>query len=137
MARIKAEQIAMASSIKEAVDDVTTTSTTDTQVTSATGDNMTVTPAAGTYAVWFSGSAHHSANNEDIFPSIHSAGVQVAASEREMFRGASQGDVHMPFCCTAIVTVDGAQAIEGMWRTTAVTATMHQRQLLVIELATG
>ena len=111
--------------------DTTTTSATDTQVNA-----MTLTPAAGTYMVWFTGSVDHSSNNSSIFTSIYNGGTQVASSEREFGRGAGQGDVTCSFACVAIVTVDGATAITGQWRTDAATATMHERTLHVVEVHT-
>lgn len=119
-----------ASSIVEATADTTTTSGTD-----GVADSMTVTPAAGTYAVWFSGSIEHSSNNSTINLSIYSGGSQVAASERLFRRGAGQGDVATTFTCMAKVTVNGSQAIEGQWRTSSSTATMHQRQLLIVAVS--
>lgn len=113
-------------------DAVTTTTTSATDVLMA---SMTVTPAAGTYVVFFQGSLQHSANDQSIFTSIYSAGVQVAASEREFRRGSAQGNIAASFNGMAIVTVDGAQAIEGRWRTPAATATAFERQLMIIRIA--
>jgi hypothetical protein len=114
------------------------TATADTTTTSATDvlvNAMTLTPAAGTYTVFFTGSVDHSANNGDIDTSVYSGGVQVASSERTFGRGAGQGNVTSSFCCVAIVTVNGAQAIEGQWRTSGATATMHERALTISEVA--
>lgn len=119
-----------ASSIAEATGDITTTSATDVLVTT-----MTITPASGTYLVWFTGSVDHSANNGSIELSIYSAGSQVAASERSFARGAGQGNVTVSFACSAKVTVNGSQAIEGQWRTPAATATMHERTLKILKVA--
>ena len=41
---------------------------------------MSVTPAAGTYLVWFTGSVDHSANGGSIEMSIYAGGAQNAAS---------------------------------------------------------
>ena len=119
-----------ASSIAEASGDTTETSATDVLVAS-----MTLTPAAGTYAVTFTSSVELSANNSAAFFSIYSAGSQVAASERKAQRGAGQGDVGLPFTCAAKVTVNGSQAIEGQVRVSAGTATIHQRTLMIVEVA--
>jgi len=113
----------------EATADTTTTSTTDTLTNS-----MTITPAAGTYAVWYTGSVDHGSNSESIWTAIYAAGSKVAASEREWTRGTSQGDVTNTFTSTAKVTVNGSQAIEGKWRTSAGTATMHERSLMIIKV---
>lgn len=121
---------APASSIAEASGDTTETSVTDVLVVS-----MTLTPASGTYAVTFTSSVELSANNSVAFFSIYSAGSQVAASERKAMRGAGQGDVGLPFTCVAKVTVNGSQAIEGRVRVSAGTATIHQRTLMLVEVA--
>ena len=113
------------------------TATANTTTTSATDllvNAMTLTPAAGTYMVWFTGSVEHDTNNSFVFTSIYSGGVQVAASERQFERGGAQGDVGASFACVARVTVNGAQAITGQWRTDAATATMHERGLHLIEV---
>ena len=107
------------------------TATGDTTTTSATDvlmDSMTLTPASGTYLVWFASSVSHSNNSADIFLSIYSGGSQVAPSEQKCRPGNSGSS---PFCCIAKVTVNGAQAIEGKWRTTASTATARQRTLMI------
>jgi hypothetical protein len=107
----------------------TTTSAADTQMA-----NMTNTPAAGTYMVIFSGSLEHISNNATINPSIYAGGTKVAASERQWMRGAAQGGVATPFHCMAIVTVNGAQAIQGMWRTSVATATVYEHQLMYMRV---
>ena len=113
--------------LAEATATTTTTSGSDVLVNS-----MTLTPAAGTYLVTFSGSVRQSASNDSIFTSIYSGGTQVAASEREFKRGSNQGNITASFCCQAKVTVNGAQAIEGRWRETGGTATMYERTLSII-----
>ena len=115
------------------------TATVDTTTTSATDvlvNSMTLTPAAGTYMVWFTGSTDHSANNGSGQMSIYAGGVQVASSERVFARGAGQGDVTGSFACVAIVTVDGIETIEGQWRTASATLTMHERTLHIVEVRT-
>lgn len=107
--------------------DVTTTSDTYELIPS-----LTKTPPAGTYKVHLSGSVEHTSNNDSIFAAIFKGGSIVAASEREFRRGAGQGDVAGTFHCIAVVTVDGSEAIEGMWKEqVGGTATMHQRQMLL------
>ncbi len=115
------------------------TATADTTTTSASDvlvNSMTLTPAAGTYMVWFSGSVDHSANNGSGEMSIYAGGAQVASSERDFARGAGQGDVTTPFTCVALVTVDGIETIEGQWRTASATLTMHERTLHIVEVRT-
>jgi hypothetical protein len=120
------------SNVAEANGDITTTSTT---YVLATG--MTITPPAGTYMVWFSSSLGSDTNNAQMWASIYSGGTQVSGSERELMRGAAQGNVSIGFCCVARVTVNGSQAIEGRWRVTASsTGTMENgRTLAIIKVA--
>jgi hypothetical protein len=111
--------------------DDSTTSATDVQVV-----GMTLTPAAGTYMVFFGGSVDSSINNTTMLMSIYSGGVQVAASVRRVTRGGGQGNVTIPFTCMAVVTVSGAQAVQGEWNISGgATATMHQRGLFVLKVA--
>lgn len=119
-----------AATLAAATGDITTASGTDVVATS-----MTQTPAAGTYLVAFSGSLDHDSNSSSIETSVWSAGSQVASSERRFVRGAGQGNVTGSFICQAKVTVNGSQAIEGRWRTSGATATMHERVLSILEVA--
>ena len=116
------------SDIAAAVDDDTTISATDVLV-----DSMTLTPGAGTYLVWFSGSIEHSANNEDITGSIYVGGVLDTDSERLWHRGGAQAAIVTSHISPGKVVVNGSQAIEGRWRTTDATATMHQRSLIILK----
>lgn len=116
--------------IAEATADTTTTSTTDVLVA-----GMTLTPAAGTYKVSFTSSVEVTVAGATTFPSIYVAGVQEASSEREIQRtGFLGGLLSQGFACEAIVTVNGSQAIEGRIRTTAGTATIHERTLTIVEV---
>lgn len=107
--------------------DITTPSLVDVLAT-----GMTLTPAAGTYVVWFAGSAQNTTNNATVYMSIWAAGAQVAASEERMVMGGA--NKAQAFCCVAIVTVNGAQAIEGRWRVSGNTGTMHQRTLAILKV---
>lgn len=118
-----------AATLAASTDDTTTASATD--VVAAL---MTLTPAARTYLVTFSGSLDHSSNSSSIETSIWSAGSQAPSSERRFTRGAGQGNVSSSFFCQAKVTVNGSQAIEGRWRTSGATATMHERVLSILEV---
>jgi len=106
---------------------ITSGLTTDTLVTA-----MSITPAAGTYVVRFSGSVSNSNNGKDIFVSIYSGGVQNAASERRYHRG--NLTITCPFACDAVVTVNGSQAIAGYWRMSGGTGTMYQRTMIVLRV---
>lgn len=94
---------------------------------------MTLTPPAGTYLVWFSGSSGADAGS--VFESIYAGGVQVPSSEVRNSMGSSVGLNSIPFTSIAKVTVDGIQAIEGRWRVDGGTGTMHQRNLTALEVA--
>lgn len=94
---------------------------------------MTLTPTAGTYFVWFAGSINNNTNNTGMNVSIYSGGTQVAASEEAYLSARTSQDI--PFCCIAQVTVDGTQAIEGRWRVDSNTGTMHQRTLMILQVA--
>lgn len=119
---------APAANTAEATGDTTTTSGSDVLV-----DSMTLMPASGNYLVWFSGSVVSGSNGASISMSIYAAGSQLTASEEKYLRGNQA--IHVPFCCVAKVTVNGSQAIEGRWKTTAGTATMHQRTLAILKVA--
>lgn len=105
-----------------AVVDTPTASPTDELV-----DSMSITPPQGSYLVSFTGSVEHSAAG-DTEVSVYAGGVQDAASERRVKDSGA-------FACSALVTVNGSQAIEGQWRTSAPTATMHERHLVAIPVA--
>jgi hypothetical protein len=114
------------------------TATADTTTVSASDvlvDSMTKTPAAGNYLVWFTGALSHSSNNAEAWASVYVGGAQEADSERYFRRGGGQGNVATPFTCVAKVTVNGSQAIEGRWRTSGATATMHERSLTILKVA--
>lgn len=101
---------------------ITTSSNTDVVAT-----GMTLTPPAGTYLVWFSGSAKPDTTvGGNVFMSIYAGGVQIPSSE-ENLQGAQA-----PFASVAKVTVDGTQTIEGRWRVDIGTATMKQRNLTIL-----
>jgi len=114
--------------IAEQTGTITTTSTTDVLAT-----GMSITPGAGTYLVWFTGSVSHGTNNGSVFPSIYAAGAQVPASERQYNRANSS--MTTPFACAARVTVAAGQAIAGYWRGSSGTSTMYQRTLMLLKVA--
>lgn len=117
----------IANSSATATADDTTTSLTDVQIA-----GMTLTPAAGTYLVTFSSSVLNSGNGSSrLFVSIYSAGAQVTHSEREI---GIAGGANVPVHTNAIVTVNGSQAIQAMWRAVAGTNTAHKRSLTLVRL---
>ena len=115
--------------VKEATDTITTTSDTDVLAISTTpANNLSITPGAGTFEVWFTGSYEVSNGAQTVFTSIYVNGVQKAASER---RSKTGGGNPAGFACMTVITVGAGLAIEGRWRVTGATGTMYQRTLLV------
>ena len=93
---------------------------------------MTITPGAGDYHVWFSGSVEGTATNSTQFVSLYVNGAQLPHTEREVLTEGSILNTSFPVATHALVTgVLAGQAIEVRWRTTAPTATMHERTLVV------
>jgi hypothetical protein len=105
----------------------TTTSASDVLVAS-----MTITPGAGNYRVWFSSSFEGSSSGSREYVSLYVNGVQLAHTEREIFQESSIPGTSFNVATHAYITgVQASQAIEVRWRTTAGTATMHERTLVV------
>lgn len=112
--------------------DTTTTSTTDVLMNS-----MTLTPAAGSYLTWFSTTVDHSNQSVAVVVSIYVGGVQNTASVRSViprFNGAGAITLSPCVATNAVVTVNGAQAIEIRWKTASNTATAHQRTLDILRV---
>ena len=79
----------------------------------ATG--MTVTPVEGTYLCFFTGACWmvNPDSTHFTYSSIYAGGSQVTGSEVPNSDGVGFAT---PFCCVAVCTVNGTQAIEGRWR---------------------
>lgn len=118
----------LVTSIVEGTGTITTTSTTDVLAT-----GMTLTPGAGTYIVWWTGSVTNSNNNGSDFMSVYANGVQAASSERTYNR--ANTSTTNSFACMARVTVAAGQTIEGRWRVSTGTGTMLQRSLVLLRVA--
>jgi hypothetical protein len=113
--------------------DATTTSASDVGLS-----GMSITPGAGDYLIWFSGSMEGSLATSTQYASIYVNGAQLAHTERRAFTEGSIPNTSFPVAAHAYVTGVGAgQAIEVRWRTTGGTATMHQRTLAVQLLTSG
>lgn len=107
-----------------ATSDVTTTSTSDVLLT-----GMTITPGAGDYLVFFTGSYENNSSTDQGPVSIYKNGSQIAAS---VVLGETGANRSIPIATNAYVTNLGAgQAIEVKWRVNAGTGTFHQRTLIV------
>ncbi|MCH7846416.1 MAG: right-handed parallel beta-helix repeat-containing protein, partial [Acidobacteria bacterium] len=114
-----------------ATGDTTTTSATDVAVA-----GMTLTPGAGDYLVWFSGSVEGTVDDSTQNVSIYVNGVQAAHTERQIFTEQSINFTSFPVASHVLVTGLGAgETIDVRWRTTAGTATMHERTLVVVQIA--
>jgi len=117
------------------------TATADDTTTSASDvalSGMSITPGAGDYLIWFSGSMEGTTGTTTQYASIYVNGAQLAHTERRVFTEASIPNTSFPVATHAYVTGVGAgQAIEVRWRTTGGTATMHQRTLAVQRLTSG
>jgi len=99
---------------------------------------MTLTPPAGTYLVWFSGTYELNKDNpgdNSVHSRIWFAGTPVATSSS--FHEGSETTNKDSFCSIAKVTVDGSQAIEGRWaiddRLNG-SATMYSRNLTALKV---
>lgn len=128
--------ISLTTSEVSATADTTTTSSSDVLMNA-----MTITPAAGTYLVWFSTSLESNSTNSVVRINIYSGGSIVSASERWAVPQFSAGglggspSIPIPIATQATVTVNGSQAIEGRWRRSAGTATAHQRTLTILKVS--
>lgn len=106
--------------------DTTTTSTTDVALNS-----MSLTPGAGGYIVSFTGSEQSAGQTDTITVSIYKNGTQIAASEVSQ-RAPNQTNNSFNVSTSAYITgLAAGQTIDVRWRTSAGTATMHQRTLIV------
>ena len=107
--------------------DTATTSGADVPVS-----GMSITPGAGDYLVWFSGSVESDTASTRQFVSIYQNGTQIADSEREIFTEASIPDTSFSVATHArILGLGAGESIDIRWRTTGGTATMHERTLVV------
>lgn len=104
----------------------TTTSTEFTQLS-----DMTITPAAGNYLVFFSTTATNGTNNAIVYARVTIAGTTQAGSEVSTRRGSQIVGATLSINGYP-VTVNGAQAIQIFWRVTAGTGTAHDARHLTI-----
>ncbi|MEP7196068.1 MAG: hypothetical protein ABI851_06070 [Saprospiraceae bacterium] len=104
--------------------DATTTSTTDVLLT-----GMSITPGAGDYLVFFTGSYGNSNSHGQGPISIYNNGNLIAAS---VVQGDGSSNDILPVASNAYITNLGAgQTIEVKWRVEAGTGTFHQRTLIL------
>jgi uncharacterized iron-regulated membrane protein len=104
-----------------------TISTTD---TAATG--MTITPPAGTYNVQFTTVVQNTNNGTNVTASLYTDAVAVSGASATASIKTNNGSV--PLTLNAEITVNGSQAINVRWRTSAHTGSMFGRWLTIIKL---
>ncbi len=112
-----------------------TGSTTESTATFQVVSGMTITPGAGSYLVWFSGSWENDTNNRVIFLAIFENGVEVAQSEVRL--DIRNADVPMPLSTHALITSLGdSQDIDIRWSADGTgTRTMHERTFTILKVA--
>jgi hypothetical protein len=107
-----------------------TTSGTDVVLT-----GFSVTPQAGTYAVWYNCEFTSTQNSAINYFSVYNNGTQISESERGI--AAPQSHPTTALASTlGIVTVNGSQAIDMRVRTNVGTLRVYDRTILLIRLGT-
>lgn len=102
-----------------------TTSASDVLIT-----GFSITPASGTYGVFFNASLVGSTGSGSHFWSVYKNGVQVADSERkEANKSGAQSN-----STQTVVSMPGAQAVDVRVRTGSGTCTVNARSLVLIRL---
>lgn len=104
-----------------------TTSATDVQIT-----GFTLTPMAGTYAIWFNSSNSSVVNNSMNYISLYKDGIQVTGTERVVQSVASNFTFQMSAQGTA--TFNGAEQLRVYARVSTGTLTVNARSLIMIRL---
>jgi len=102
--------------------------------TAVLATDMTITPGAGTYIVWFNTDLTHTTNSRSITISVYANGSLVTNSDKTVLLNNGNNDRFIA-TTTAIVTVSAGQAIEGRWLTSGATATMGNRILTLLKVA--
>lgn len=111
-----------------------TASTSTTSGTYALMSGMTFTPPAGTYLVSFNTVLQESNNGEMIYVAIYVGGAIVTASQR-MIQQSRWNNSSIPIATSAVVTVNGSQAIEVRWYRSGGTATALERVLSAVRVS--
>lgn len=99
---------------------------------------MTLTPLPGQYLTWFSCDLNSAAAGDVVSISIYVGGVQKADSLRKTmpFAGGTltSGSQRVGIATNGIVTVNGSQAIEIRWSTSAGAPTAAARTLNILKV---
>jgi len=104
-----------------------TTSATDVLIT-----GFTVTPQAGTYAVWFNGEVIIGSNNTDMFCTVYNGGVAITDSQRSAQGVGSNWNGTISTMTTS--QFNGTNACDVRVRRTGGNLTINQRSLILIRL---
>lgn len=129
---VEASTRLVASEVSATAND-TTTSSTDSPLNS-----MTITPAAGTYMVWFGTTITSNSAGAAISISLYVGGAQKADSLRKITpldgglgsSGSSRGTSDI----NALVTVNGSQALVVQWSISSGTATCGPRTMNILRI---
>lgn len=116
-----------------------TSSTTTNSGTDALMNSMTTTPASGTYLVIFSTDLNSPSGGAIVTLSFYVGGTQNANSQRKVmpFAGGTltAGNQRVGISLNQILTVNGSQAIEVRWSTSAGTITAANRTMNLVRVA--
>jgi len=93
---------------------------------------FTLTPTAGTYAVWFNGSSYLTTTPKTHWWSIYRGGTKIADSERA--QDTAHSNQTMMDSTQTVAAFNGTQACDVRVRTTNGTLTMNNRSLLLIRM---
>lgn len=105
----------------------TTTSTTDVAIT-----GFTVTPAAGTYAVWYNGMAFHTTTPRAHWWSFYKNGVKISDTERT--QDTAHSNQNMVDTSTAIISFNGSESLDVRVRAFNGSLTINSRTMLLLRL---
>ena len=98
-------------------------------------DGMTITPGAGDYLVWFSGSNANTLDPTKNHVSLYMNNSQVVGTEREIDQEESLGNTYFPVATHArVISVGAGEAIEARWRRDSGNALMNARALTVYKI---
>lgn len=113
----------------------TATSSTLFSTTSATDvviSDMTITPSAGTYTIWYHSSSDIVGNNNDAYVTIYRNGAAITDSVRRI--RTSVNTMYSTQSTMTIVTFDGAQSCEVYVRTSSGTLNVRERSIILIRI---
>jgi hypothetical protein len=88
---------------------------------------MSITPGAGNYIAWFTGTVYNSNFNKVVFASLYVGGVQVPYTVREVYK--AEGAITFQAYITGVGASD---AIEVYWRVDGGIGYMQERVLTIL-----